>query len=364
VRIAIDARELTGRATGVGRYLGELLRIWASMPAAAAHEFILCAPQPLAGLAAIASAPSFRTIVEPGRGTMWEQTTLPRLVRAASADVLFAPGYTAPVLSPVPTILVVHDVSFCAHPEWFSWREGLRRRVLTRLSARRAARVLTVSDFSKREIVRHLGVAQDTVEVIYHGATRLPAAPPPGVRSPAQPMVLYVGSLFTRRHIPQLIAGFARLTDEHRQATLEIVGDNRMQPPIDVAALAAAAGAAGRVHARSYVSDAELAALYARASAFAFLSDYEGFGMTPLEALASGVPPVVLDTEVAREIYGPAAVYVASPDPSLIATALASAMAEGPDRQQLLAAAPHVLARYSWEECAHRTLQVLLAAQS
>jgi glycosyltransferase involved in cell wall biosynthesis len=86
--------------------------------------------------------------------------------------------------------------------------------------------------------------------------------------------------------------------------------------------------------------------------------------MTPLEALASGVPPVVLDTEVAREIYGPAAVYVASPNPALIATALASAISEGPERQQLLAAAPQVLARYSWEECARRTLQVLLAAHS
>ena len=79
---------------------------------------------------------------------------------------------------------------------------------------------------------------------------------------------------------------------------------------------------ADRIRARQYVSDAELSALYARASAFAFLSEYEGFGLTPLEAMAAGIPVVVLDTEVAREIYGPAAEYVAQPEPDLIAAAL------------------------------------------
>ena len=85
---------------------------------------------------------------------------LPRLVRNGKADVLFSPGYTAPLFAGVPMVVAIHDVSFAAHPEWFGWREGLRRRMLTRLSARRAARVLTISEFSKREIVTRLGVAR------------------------------------------------------------------------------------------------------------------------------------------------------------------------------------------------------------
>lgn len=361
MRIAIDARELTGRPTGVGRYLNQLLLAWANLPAAAAHDFVLCAAEPIE----ITHTGPLRvsSLVERGHGTVWEQTMLPRLVRDARADVLFAPGYTAPLLSPAPTVVAIHDVSFCAHPEWFSWREGMRRRMLTRLSARRATRILTISGFSRREIVTHLGADPGKVEVIYPGTTQFGAG---GLKvAPTQdsdPMVLYVGSLFERRHIPQLIAGFARFAHQHRGATLEIVGDSRTQPPIDVAGLAAAAGVAGHVHARSYVSDAELAALYGRAAAFAFLSDYEGFGLTPLEALASGVPPVVLDTEVAREIYGPAAVYVAGPNPALIATALETAVTDGAERRQVLAAAPQVLARYSWDECAHRTLHALLAS--
>jgi glycosyltransferase involved in cell wall biosynthesis len=121
---------------------------------------------------------------------------------------------------------------------------------------------------------------------------------------------------------------------------------------------------ANRIRVREYISDEELAGLYAEASAFAFLSDYEGFGFTPLEALAVGVPPVVLDTDVAREIYGPSASYVARPEPALIASALETVLTDRAERQRILDAAPRVLARYSWRECAHRTLQVLLACAS
>ena len=77
--------------------------------------------------------------------------------------MLFAPGYSGPLLGSTPMVVTVHDVSFAAHPEWFSPREGLRRRTLTTLTARKAARVITVSDFSKQEIVRHLGVPQSKV---------------------------------------------------------------------------------------------------------------------------------------------------------------------------------------------------------
>jgi glycosyltransferase involved in cell wall biosynthesis len=336
MRVAIDARELQGKPTGVGRYLSELLAVWKAMPAAAAHEFVLLSP-------------------DSGRaGTLWEQVTLPGLVRRARADVLFAPAYTGPLLSPVPFVVAIHDVSFAAHPEWFSWREGRRRRLLTTWSARRAARVITISEFSKQEIVRRLGIDAAKITVTYPGVTR------PGTAT-GESTVLYVGSIFSRRHVPELIDAFARVARRYPNARLEIVGDNRTTPRIDLEALVRASGAAPRIHIREYVGDAELRALYTDARAFAFLSDYEGFGLTPVEALSAGVPVVVLDTPVAREIYGPAAIYVRTPDPALIEAALERALFDAAERSRLLAAAAGVLARYSWEECAHRTLQVLLA---
>jgi len=353
MRIAIDGRELVGRPTGVGRYLSELLAAWGELPGAAAHDFILCAPEPVTRLKT--GPPRLTSVVAPGSGTRWEQLALPRLVASAGADVLFSPAYTCPLRCPVPVVLMIHDVSFSAHPEWFSWREGTRRRVLTWLGARRAARILTQSDFSRKEISTHLGLDPSRIEVIRLGVSPLHG---PIARAP---LVLYVGSLFNRRHIPELIEGFARLAARHPQTHLEIVGDNRTMPRVDVDSVIASSGAAGRIQARSYVSDDELRTLYGRASAFVFLSDYEGFGFTPLEAMAAGIPVVVLDTEVSREIYGPAAVYLERPDAELIAAALERALIESAERARLIEAGRLQVRRYSWRECAQRTLEVLLA---
>jgi len=96
VRIAIDSRELTGRPTGVGRYLSELLSAWGTLAAANAHEFVLCAPEPLDHVSHEGLRVS--SMVARGSGTLWEQIVLPALVRSARADVLFSPGYTCPLL--------------------------------------------------------------------------------------------------------------------------------------------------------------------------------------------------------------------------------------------------------------------------
>ncbi|OFW16804.1 MAG: hypothetical protein A3H29_17760 [Acidobacteria bacterium RIFCSPLOWO2_02_FULL_67_21] len=354
MRIAIDARELLGRPTGVGRYLTHLLSAWDVLPSAAAHEFILCAPRG-ADLPARGARVS-TCLGGTGSGTWWEQLTLPGLVRRAQADVLFSPAYTGPLRCGVPMVLAVHDVSFAAHPEWFARQEGLRRRMLARLSARTAARVITISGFSRGEIARHLGIPETKIDVIY------PAAEPVAVPRPndnRENVVLFVGSIFSRRHVPELIDGFARVARQHRNTRLELVGENRTAPPIDLDAIVSASGVAGQVTLRSYVPEDLLAALYASARAFVFLSDYEGFGLTPLEALAAGIPIVVLDTPVAREVYGEAALYVPRPDPALIGAALEQVLFDAAERSRILGAAPRTLARYSWTACAEGVLKAL-----
>lgn len=338
MRIAVDARELQGKPTGVGRFLAELLATWKTMAEAQAHEFVLLSPEGTE------------------RGTLWEQLDLPRLVRGVQPDVLFSPGYTGPIRGRVPMVVAIHDVSFAAHPEWFSWSEGARRRTVTTLAARKAKRVITISEFSKREIVAYLGVDDSKVAVVYPGVSSLAT----GTDVRRRPTILFAGSVFNRRHVPELIDGFARIAREHPDTQLQIVGDNRTAPHVDLATVANAAGVADRVHIRSYLPDDELCALYAESAAFVFLSEYEGFGLTPLEALAAGVPVVLLDTPVAREVCDTAAVYVQRPDPVLIADAMRSALFDSHERDRIVNAASRVLQRYSWTDCARAVLAVLV----
>ena len=125
MRIAVDARELTGRPTGVGRYLSELIARWTDNPAARRHEWVLYAHQRLSLPEPF--GPATIEIVPGNGGTRWEQWSFPRALIRSRADVLFAPGYTAPLTASCPTAVTIHDVSFFAHPQWFSSREGARR---------------------------------------------------------------------------------------------------------------------------------------------------------------------------------------------------------------------------------------------
>ncbi len=355
LHIAIDGRELLGRPTGVGRYLLEILQVWAADPAIA-HTFTVIVPaDPPPHLTALGPRVSWRVERSVKAGTWWEQVRLPRALARLAPDVLFAPGYTTPLQHVCPAVVTIHDVSFWAHPEWFPRREGFRRRWLTRTAARRAARILTVSTFSAQEIVTWLGVTADQVVVAPHGA---PPAPPRRDRLPAGHLVLFTGSLFTRRRIPELIAAFRDVAAHVPDARLVLVGDNRTRPRIDPVALAAQAGVGDRVEWRAYVTDEERDRLYAAARVFVFLSDYEGFALTPLEAIAHGVPPVLLDTPVAREIYGPAARLIA-PDPAAIAAALTSLLQDDRAHQDLVAAGATRLAAFSWARSAATVLRTL-----
>lgn len=357
MKIAVDAREIVGKPTGVGRYLSELIDCWSADPHATRHEWRFYVHDMIALDGAFASAIQ----VLPGDGgTRWEQWTLPRTLANGRPDVLFAPGYSAPFTAPCPIALTIHDVSFFARPEWFSPREGLRRRRVTAWSARRAAVVLTDSAFSRDEIVRHIGIPSGKIRVI-----------PPGSPTRAQPFetarlahILFVGSIFRRRHVDDLILAFAEsIARRVPESRLQIVGEDRTYPPLDFEAMLSQVEPEirQRVSLSSYVGGEELTRLYATAAVFAFPSEYEGFGFTPLEALRYGIPPIVLDTAIAREVYGPAARYIAADlsDRTELADAVVELLTNGAARDAILRHAAEVLARYDWNRAATATLRAI-----
>jgi glycosyltransferase involved in cell wall biosynthesis len=351
MRIGIDARELVGRPTGVGRHLSGLLTEWAADGATHDHQFVLYAHAPIPDV-----PEPFVTKIVPGTsGTWWQQVQLPPALRNDRLDLFFSPQYTAPLLVKAKTAVVIYDVSFAAHPEWFRLTEGMRLRWLSRAAAAKACAVVTISEFSRREIVDHLSVPTSRIHVIPPGVplrnTRLRAEP--------EPKVLYVGSIFNRRHVPDLIAAVSPLLRVHPAASLDIVGDNRSYPREDLVAAIEREQLGEQITWHRYATDERLDELYGRARVFVFLSDYEGLGLTPLEALAAGVPPVLLDTPVSRETCGDAALYVQRDQPNEVRRAVEQLLFDEHLRSTLLAAAPGVLARYNWARAARETLQVL-----
>lgn len=355
MRVAIDARELAGETTGVGRYLAELLVEWQASGVTRRHDLHLYAT---GALVETTSRWSAAVHVVPGAGgTRWEQWDLQRALVRNRPDVLFAPGYSCPLAAPAPVALAVHDVSFFAHPEWYAWREGARRRLITGWSARRARIVLAPSAFSGREVATHTAVDQARMRVVPLGV-RPPAAP---VAEHRAPLVLFVGSLFQRRHVDVLIDAFAAIAAAHPTARLEIVGANRTRPRLDFAARIAGRGLAQRARLRDWVDEATLETLYHEAAVFVFLSEYEGFGFTPLEAMARGAVPIVLDTAVSREIYGEAAWRVPA-GPALtadVSAAIDGLLSDAAARARYRSAAAPVLARFTWAETARRTMAAI-----
>ena len=184
MRIGIDGRELLGNRTGVGRYRAELCSEWLSSPSASRHEFILYTALPDAETTRFGPpfqggvSGRFRHRGVPGRsGTVWEQLALPAAAGRDELDVFFAPAYSAPLRLRTPIVVAMHDVSFMTHPEWFPWREGIRRRWLARHSMARADAAIVASAFTRDEVQQSFPVPGDRIHVVRNGIRPRPSPP-------------------------------------------------------------------------------------------------------------------------------------------------------------------------------------------
>ncbi len=366
MRVGIDARELQGRPTGTGRYLRNLLRRWAR---GAQDTLIAYFDGPPPAEPVLADGREQARPVGDGRtrGWRWQELLLPAAALKDSLDVFFSPAYACPLRLRVPRVTAVHDLSFFARPDEFPWRDGLRRRLLVRASLRVSAKVLACSAFTRSEIAtRFPEVAERVVHVPLGPDDDLPPAPARDLArarlGATGPLLLSVGTLFHRRCLPELLRATRSLAQAWPDIRLDVVGENRSHPHRDFAFLALDLGLAGRVRFPGFVSDAVLADCYAAADVAVALSEYEGFGLPALEALARGVPLVASDRPSLDEVAGDAALLVDPRDPGAIASAVSRLLGDAELRRSLVERGRTRAARFSWEEAARRTRQALLEA--
>jgi glycosyltransferase involved in cell wall biosynthesis len=365
VLVGVDGRELEARPTGTGRYLRSLLRAWSRE----GRDRFLVYTREGATADEVLAQPGIerRALPRASPGALWQELRLAPAAERDGVDVFFSPAYVCPLRLRRPRVTTVHDLSFFAYPQDFAWTDALRRRLLVSASVARSAVVLGISDFTCRELSRVFPEAAARVRHTPLGPDEdLPAAPPRDVARRSLglsgPLVLSVGSILNRRCIPELMHAFEILRGRWPGARLEIVGDNRTHPRFDLDRLRRELNLVEDVKLTGFVSEAELAQRYAAADVAVFLSEYEGFGLPALEAMARGVPVVVSDRPSLSEIFGAAAVVVPPRDPGRVAAVLSAILEQPARRAELVDRGRALAARYSWTRTAALTRAALAEA--
>lgn len=280
-----------------------------------------------------------------------EQRTLPKAAARANLDLLFSPGYTAPFRAPCPQVVAILDAQFRAVPEGFSPLSRAAQGFFIGGAGRRAARITTLSAFSKTELRDRLGIPENRIRVTHPGVDPLFFEPQPSPFEP--PYILSVSNTYAHKNYICLARAYARIADRipHR---LIIAGQPRNgEPP-----------AHPRIERVHHIPPIQVAGAMQACAAFVFPSRYEGFGLPVAEAMAAGAPVAAARAGSIPEVAGDHALYFHPDDESAMADAMLALISEpDPERQARIDAARTHARQFTWPRCAETTLAAFYEAR-
>lgn len=363
MRVAIDARKI--HDFGIGTYIRNLLRHLARTD----HEteYVLLLGEDDLGIAA-QLGPNFRSVLEPSPNySLREQVHVPWVLRREHPDVYHAPHYVLPAGVRCPSVVTIHDCIHLMFPQYLPNRLAYAyARAQMWAAARRSDCILTVSEASKRDILHLFNVPPEKIVVVYNAIDSHFSVTPSEdavarVRERYQldhKFVLYVGNIKPHKNLVRLIEAFDELRRSGQDdLKLLIIGDQ-------ISKLPALRRAVHRhklhKHVRflGYVADDQLAILYRLASVFAFPSLYEGFGLPPLEAMASGTPVVTSNVSSMPEVVGDAAVLVNPYDVDAIVDGLRRVLTDPVLAAEMRRKGIERAREFSWERSVAQTWAV------
>ncbi|HEY0593835.1 MAG TPA: glycosyltransferase family 1 protein [Thermoanaerobaculia bacterium] len=356
LRVVVDARPLVGHRTGIGVHTAEIAARLPFDPPP-----LLAAHAPIDDRTGIERLP---VRVDRGvTGGTWQQLTLPRVLAAEKADVLWGPHGTLPLRGATPAVATLHDLTSITAPFGHELRTVVSFNALIAPSLRRAAEIAAVSKRTAEEVSRGFGIPLGRIEIVPNGVGDAfgPQAGdasllPPGV-APRE-YVLYVGTLEPRKGIADLVDAWEGLAPRPR---LVLCGDPgwglaRLRGRIESHARR------GEIVVTGFVERRVLASLYRFAKLFVYPSRQEGFGIPPLEAMACGAPVVATRAGAIEEVAGDAALLVAPGDRAALAGAIRGLLADAPLRAELAGRGIARAARYSWRRSAAIMAELLIRA--
>ena len=298
---------------------------------------------------------------------MWFQQTLRRQVEKLYPDIFFSPDGFMPLGMKVPSVITIHDPAVLRYPGHIGLLARKYYQHYVPRFAREARHIITVSEFSKREIMELLDIPPDKISVIYNGVssrfrpvTGNEKAESQQMFANGKPYALYLGAIHPRKNIARLIRGFDLFKNANPDSELQLVVAGKLSWRFDdVIDAHENSRYKADIHMAGFVEGNKVPRLVAGATCSTYVSYYEGFGLPVLESMASGVPVITSESSAMAEISGNAALLVDPFDPDSIANGFEVLTCDPGRYQQLVESGLQHVKLFGWEQAAEATYRVL-----